>query len=103
VISVFLVTNGGSGEDGDEWHLKSIHATRQGAEADAADANKQCGFNEWEAEEWAVQGSPLTDDERDVLGRVANDASYRAMGWTEKVVRGLLERCTPDHTGAPRR
>ncbi len=67
MTSVFLVTNGGSGEDGDEWHLKSIHATRQGAEADAADANKQCGFNEWEAEEWAVQGSLLTDEERSAI------------------------------------
>jgi hypothetical protein len=34
----------------------------------------------------------LTDEERGVLGRVADDASYRAMGWTERVVRGLLER-----------
>ena len=34
----------------------------------------------------------LTDEERDVLGRVADDAGYRAMEWTERVVRGLLER-----------
>ena len=34
----------------------------------------------------------LTDEEREVLGRVADDASYRSMEWTERVVRGLLER-----------
>ncbi len=34
----------------------------------------------------------LTAEERDVLGRVADDASYRAMERTERVVRGLLER-----------
>jgi len=34
----------------------------------------------------------LTDAEREVLGRVADDAGYRALEWTERVVRGLLER-----------
>jgi hypothetical protein len=34
----------------------------------------------------------LTDEERDVLGRVADDAGCRAMEWTERVVRGLLGR-----------
>jgi hypothetical protein len=34
----------------------------------------------------------LTDEEREVLGRVADDAGYRQLGWTERVVRGLLER-----------
>jgi hypothetical protein len=34
----------------------------------------------------------LTDEEREVLARVADDASYRAMKRTERVVRGLLER-----------
>jgi len=34
----------------------------------------------------------LTDEERDVLGRVADDAGYRQLKWTERVVRGLLER-----------
>jgi len=38
-------------------------------------------------------GEPtLTDEERDVLDRLAHDAAYRGMQWTEKVVRGLLER-----------
>jgi hypothetical protein len=36
--------------------------------------------------------STLTDEERAVLARVADDASYRAMGRTERVVRGILER-----------
>jgi predicted GNAT family N-acyltransferase len=34
----------------------------------------------------------LTDEEREVLGRVADDAWYRAMDHTEQVVRKLLER-----------
>jgi hypothetical protein len=34
----------------------------------------------------------LTDEEREALARVADDASYRAMERTERVVRGLLER-----------
>jgi hypothetical protein len=38
-------------------------------------------------------GEPtLTAEEREVLGRVADDAGYRALEWTERVVRGLLER-----------
>jgi len=36
----------------------------------------------------------LTDEERDVLDRLAHDASYRGMEWTERVVRGLLARLT---------
>jgi hypothetical protein len=34
----------------------------------------------------------LTDEEREILGRVADDASYRAMDRTEQVVRTLLAR-----------
>ena len=34
----------------------------------------------------------LTDEEREVLGRVADDAGYRQLDLTERVVRGLLER-----------
>jgi hypothetical protein len=34
----------------------------------------------------------LTDEERDVLHGVAEDASYRCADFTERVVRGLLER-----------
>jgi hypothetical protein len=40
----------------------------------------------------AAGEATLTDEEREVLGRVAEDAACRAMQWTEKVVRGLLER-----------
>ena len=34
----------------------------------------------------------LNDEERDVLANVADDARYRALAYTERVVRGLLER-----------
>jgi siderophore synthetase component len=40
----------------------------------------------------AAGEATLTDEEREVLGRAADDAGYRAMEWTERVVRGLLER-----------
>ena len=48
-----------------------------------------------EAEALEVEPEPvarLTNEEREVLGRVADDAAFRAMGHTETVVRGLLER-----------
>jgi hypothetical protein len=34
----------------------------------------------------------LTDEERGVLHGLAEDASYRCADFTERVVRGLLER-----------
>ena len=38
-------------------------------------------------------GQPtLTDEERDVLDRLAHDASYQGMVWTERVLRGVLKR-----------
>jgi hypothetical protein len=36
----------------------------------------------------------MTDVEREVLLAVADDAAYRAMSRTERVVRGLLARLT---------
>ena len=38
------------------------------------------------------QNFTLTDEERDVLHGVAEVASYRCADFTERVVRGLLER-----------
>jgi hypothetical protein len=34
----------------------------------------------------------LTDEERDVLDRLAHDAAHRRMVWTERVLRGVLSR-----------
>ena len=162
MTSVWLATNGGSGEDGDEWLLFDIFATEEAANAHVAEENARRGFMEFEVEEWSVKGSPLTDEEReaifrvydllcdrsrelqsatrldearpliqwaktlqglwerlsgsaaisgagksapaantpptltdeerDVLHGVAEDASYRCADFTERVVRGLLER-----------
>ena len=55
---------------------------------------------EWRKTVWGTGPCPdssqenltLTDEEREVLARVADDASYRVMEMTERVVRGLLER-----------
>jgi hypothetical protein len=44
---------------------------------------------------WAVDEIArlrITDEERDVLDRLAHDASYRGMEWTERVLRGVLRR-----------
>jgi hypothetical protein len=92
MTSVWLATNGGSGEDGDEWLLFDIFATEEAANAHVAEENARRGFMEVEVEEWSVKGSPLTDEERGVLRGLAEDASYRCADFTERVVRGLLER-----------
>ncbi len=34
----------------------------------------------------------LTDEERDVLDRLAHDAAHGRFEWTERVLRGLLQR-----------
>jgi len=67
MTSVWLVTNGGSGEDGDEWHLFDIYATEEAANAHVAEENARRGFMEFEVEEWGVGGSPLTDEEREAI------------------------------------
>ena len=44
---------------------------------------------------WAVDEIArlrITDEEQDVLDRLAHDASYRGMEWTERVLRGVLRR-----------
>ena len=43
-------------------------------------------------QEKEIERLRLTDEEREVLLAIADDASYRAMEMTERVVRGLLER-----------
>lgn len=63
MTKVYLVTNDGSGEDGDEWLLGSIHATKDGAEeAKALGSWYRC------VEEWEMEGSLLTDAEREAIG-----------------------------------
>ena len=38
-------------------------------------------------------GQPtLTDEERDVLDRLAHDAAHGRFEWTERVLRGVLKR-----------
>ncbi len=45
-----------------------------------------------EAREKECDRPTLTDEEREALYRVADDAAYRGAGYTEGVVRGLLKR-----------
>jgi hypothetical protein len=96
MISVFLVTNGGSGEDGDEWILDSIHATRESAEAMVTIKNRD--FKDWEVEEWDLEGGVLTDEEREavsIMADIANDprgvAKHHGLDLAA-TLRGLLER-----------
>lgn len=62
MTSVWLVTNGGSGEDGDEWLLNSVHATKESADLAVS-------TNQWhrEVEEWDLDGSVLTQEEREAV------------------------------------
>jgi hypothetical protein len=102
MTSVWLVTNGGSGEDGDEWLLDSVHATEASAKAEAES-------NEWrrEVEEWELEGSILTDAERAAIKmavaackveeelNTACDGRQSFAGlWSDRagVLRSLLER-----------
>ena len=56
----------------------------------------RCGETRWPKSHTVpvyLQPQPtLTDEERDVLDRLAHDASYRGMEWTERVLRGVLSR-----------
>jgi hypothetical protein len=95
MTSVWLVTNGGSGEDGDEWHLFDIFATEEAANAHVAEENARRGFMEFEVEEWSVKGSPLTDAERFVLREVRDiyaDEDDVKCNEIAAVIDGLLER-----------
>jgi hypothetical protein len=107
MTSVWLVTNGGSGEDGDEWHLFDIYATEEAANAHVAEENARRGFMEFEVEEWNVKGSPLTDAERAAIKmavaackveeelNTACDGRQSFAGlWSDRagVLRSLLER-----------
>jgi hypothetical protein len=90
MTSVWLVTNGGSGEDGDEWLLDSIYATKEGAKA---------GRTKWfnVVEESVLRGSILTDEEREAIERAIGrelDAEWYGGPEPDRVValRGLLER-----------
>jgi hypothetical protein len=102
MTSVWLVTNGGDGSDGDEWLLKSVHATEASAKAAAA-------AEKWhrEVEEWDLEGSVLTDAERDAISMAAsacdlesslnvacNGRQSFADMWSDRagVLRLLLER-----------
>ena len=56
----------------------------------------RCGETRWPKSQTVpvhLQPQPtLTDEEREVLLAIEADACYRAMGRTERVVRGLLDR-----------
>jgi hypothetical protein len=87
MTSVWLVTNGGSGDDGDEWLVKSIHATKESAELAASE-------NKWhkELEGWGLIGSVLTDAEREAVEECyewAMTADHRRLA---AMLRALLER-----------
>ena len=94
MTSVWLATNGGSGEDGDEWLLFDIFATEEAASAHVAEENARRGFMEFEVEEWSVNGSPLTGEEREairnVLHHIATKADY--LQREDYHLRSLLER-----------
>jgi hypothetical protein len=84
-MNVWLLTNGGSGEDGDEWLLDSVYASKEAAEA---------GRTQWyrEVEEWEVEGSILTDEEREAIERLEVHCANAHCVDTARTLGGLLER-----------
>jgi hypothetical protein len=92
MTSVWLVNNGGSGGDGDEWLVKSIHATKESAELEASE-------NKWhkDLEEWELTGSFLTDKERAAIEFFAEiHADDEPPHEFAATLRSLLERTRPD-------
>lgn len=101
MANAYLLTNDGSGEDGDEWLLHSIHATREGAEAAKTEWYKS-------VEEWEIEGSLLTDAERKAIEEAADTSDVAAEFYSGKdharadaaakhaaTLRGLLDRIGP--------
>lgn len=90
MANAYLLTNDGSGKDGDEWLLHSIHATREGAEAAKTEWYKS-------VEEWEIEGSLLTDAEREAVAAAIDfcERTDRPLPRSEQLVtlRGLLARC----------
>ena len=74
---------------------RAVRALLDGVNARCAKSPREWTCPHMQALDDMTQSGPqptLTDEERDVLGRVADDAGCRAMEWTERVVRGLLGR-----------
>ena len=90
MTSVWLVTNDGSGDDGDDWLLKSIHATEASAkEAAAGDRWHRC------VEEWKLEGPLLTVEEREAVrffSQIDGPGNVPVANKRAATLRALLER-----------
>lgn len=95
MTSVWFASTG-SGEDGDPWDVRDVFATRELAEAYCNRPDKP----RWEhayVQEWEVEGSLLTDEEREAVLSAAcyfdtrADLRMQAFGSTLRV---MLERLT---------
>lgn len=51
---VWLLTSG-SGEDGDEWYVISIHATEEGARKAKEDWEGEASFRRGDVEQWELK------------------------------------------------
>ena len=79
---------------GDRFIIDGIFLRRTQAEEACAWRNEHTTYGSRIIPLYEKPQPTLTDEEREALARVANDASYRAMERTERVVRGLLDRST---------
>lgn len=92
MTSVWFASTG-SGEDGDPWDVRDVFATKELAEAYCNRPDKPV----WEhpyVQEWEVEGSLLTDEEREAIYRAEARlrTAYVPDDATAATLRKLLER-----------
>lgn len=87
MTSVWFAASG-SGEDGDPWDVHEVFATKELAEAYCSRPDKP----RWEhpyVQEWEVEGSLLTDEEREAVKLAAD--------FLEDEFYGCSDKCAAEH------
>lgn len=91
MTSVWFAASG-SGEDGDEYAVHEVFATKEAAQAHCDRPDKP----KWEhcyVQEWKVTGPILADVECEAISELTDDPDYYGLTRTQaKVLRNLLGR-----------